>query len=88
MFASRALFANQEPSLGKVVLEFYVDAKGKPQDIKVVESNDPRYSEAAVKSAKTWTLDEKYRNQRKTIPVLFSVPPEKIAQDASEKGKG
>jgi TonB family protein len=79
--------ADTTPTLGTVILEFYVDEKGSPKDIRVVESTDPRYSQAAIKAALKWTLDEKFRKQKMKVPVHFTVPPEQVAVDDPRKKK-
>src|SRR6185369_623736 len=69
---------NTTPTLGTVVLEFYVDEKGAPTDIRVIESTDARYSQAAVRAVTKLKLSEKFRNQKLKVPVHFTVPPEEV----------
>ena len=76
--------ANQEQELGRVLVEFYADEGGKTSDIRVLESTDPRYSEAAVKGVQKWTIDPKYRNQKWTMPIVFTVPPDEVTSDSAK----
>ena len=46
--------AVKEKITGVVVLELMVDTEGKPSDLKVLESPDPRLTEAAVAAVKQW----------------------------------
>jgi protein TonB len=63
---------------GTVVVEFAIDAEGKPHDLKVVESV-PGLDEAALAAVKEWTFSPARKNgvpvptQKAKAPVVFKI---------------
>ena len=79
--------ADTTPITGEVTVEFYVDAQGKPTDIRVVKSTSEEYAKKAVEAVKKWTLEKKYRNTKMTVPISFSEPKELELPQCGESKK-
>jgi TonB family protein len=58
---------------GIVLLSAALDTQGKPSDIRVLESPDPRLSEAAVAAAREWRWEPARRSDGTPIAVYFTV---------------
>jgi protein TonB len=63
---------------GKVLLEFVVTKNGEVCDPIVIESNDPLFSEAALRAARQWKFEPGRIGDRKVaarmrFPIIFEI---------------
>ncbi len=65
--------AKEEGVQGIVLLSATLDTQGTPRDIRVLQSPDPRLTEAALQAARQWRWEPARRSDGTPIPVYFTL---------------
>lgn len=76
----RALLEEGAPD-GQVVASFYVDAEGKPEEVRIVSSSHRLFSQEVTAAVKAWRFDPARDADGRAVRALVRVPFRFIGSD-------